>query len=573
MARRSSFGSIVNQSLKAMAREAARAERAAERERKALMREYAKQEKLNNRINKMESACSFSGKLQSLNVNFLSLKKEFALSHKLLNIKFVESSDKEILCDVINDLKVGDRIKAINCLKNETNLTYNEIVLFVSIVENNIYKFIKENEDCWFEDNFGEYEFLPPLSLFDLDSDVDYDTAKSEVEITCIPTGDTETISGKDPLVVKKRINTSVERLNKKWIQQFNKYHLDRENTIISNIKEAQMNLLKYITTNPVDTFDYESLKDKSYFVSKLPQIRKPKLELIDLTNLTNGLLAADENKPTEEKTEFFFWEKLLCSVGLKDKMEKRRNQRFSIALSKWDNYRDKIIKEIESKKATNEEIKQKYDILQNEYENYLNNVQKENEEFIEKQKIYNKTIDERVDNFQNKEATELEYYYKNSVMLSSYPIIWEKDVDLKYDASNKCITVDYKLPLLSEIYDIEKITYSVSKDEYTVVLAKEKQLKQDYNNILYQICLRTIYELFTIDSEINGINKITFNGNVTDIDKATGKKQTTCILSLTTDADSFGNIELDNIDYYACFKKLNGISEKDLTTMTPIIL
>lgn len=175
-----------------------------------------------------------------------------------------------------------------------------------------------------------------------------------------------------------------------------------------------------------------------------------------------------------------------------------------------------KLIKEIESKKATNEEIKQKYDILQNEYENYLNNVQKEKEEFIEKQKIYNKTIDERVDNFQNKEATELEYYYKNSVMLSSYPIIWEKDVDLKYDASNKCITVDYKLPLLSEIYDIEKITYSVSKDEYTVVLAKEKQLKQDYNNILYQICLRTIYELFTIDSEINGINKITFNGNIT---------------------------------------------------------
>lgn len=571
MARRSSFGSIVNQSLKVMAREAARAERAAERERKALMREHAKQEKLNSRINKMEAACSFSGKLQALNVNFISLKRNFTPSHSLLNIKFVESFDKEILCDVINNLKVGDRIKAINCLKDETKLTYNEIILFISILENNIYKFIKENEGCWFDDKFGEYEFQPVLSLFDLDSDVDYDTAKSEVEIICIPTGDTETISGKDPLVVKKRINTSVERLNKKWIQQFNKYHLDRENSIICNIKEAQLNLLKYITTNSIDTFDYESLKDKSYFVSKLPQIRKPKLELIDLTNLNNGLLEADDNKPTEEKTEFLFWEKLLCSVGLKDKMEKRRNQRFSITLLEWENYRNKLIKEIESKKATNEEIKQKYDILQKEYENYLNNVQKEKEKFTEKQNIYNKTIDERVDNFKNKEATELEYYYKNSVMLSSYPIIWEKDIDLKYDATNKCITIDYKLPLLSEIYDIEKITYSVSKDEYTVTLAKDKQLKQDYNSILYQICLRTIYELFSIDSEINGINKITFNGNITDIDKATGKKQTTCILSLTTDVDSFESIELDNIDYYACFKKLNGISEKDLSTMTPI--
>lgn len=113
MARRSSFGSIVNQSLKAMAREAAKAERAAERERKALMREHAKQEKLNSRINKMEAACSFSGKLQALNVNFISLKRNFTPSHSLLNIKFVESFDKEILCDVINNLKVGDRIKAI----------------------------------------------------------------------------------------------------------------------------------------------------------------------------------------------------------------------------------------------------------------------------------------------------------------------------------------------------------------------------------------------------------------------------------------------------------------------------
>lgn len=75
MGRRSSFGSVVNRSLKAMAREADRAARAAAREQKARMREYERQEKLNNKINKMEAACSFTGKLTVLNLDFLSLKK------------------------------------------------------------------------------------------------------------------------------------------------------------------------------------------------------------------------------------------------------------------------------------------------------------------------------------------------------------------------------------------------------------------------------------------------------------------------------------------------------------------
>ena len=89
------------------------------------------------------------------------------------------------MIEVINYLKFGNRNDAISCLKDETNFAYNEIIYFVASIENNLYRLLKENEDCWFEDKFGEYEFLPINELFEIDSDVDYETAKSEVEISC----------------------------------------------------------------------------------------------------------------------------------------------------------------------------------------------------------------------------------------------------------------------------------------------------------------------------------------------------------------------------------------------------
>lgn len=186
MGRRSSFGSVVNRSLKAMAREADRAARAAAREQKARMKEYERQEKLNNKINKMEAACSFTGKLTTLNLDFLSLKKDSSFLIKMQSLNSIYSDiEKDTLIEVINYLKFGNRNDAISCLKDETNFAYNEIIYFVASIENNLYRLLKENEDCWFEDKFGEYEFLPINELFEIDSDVDYETAKSEVEISC----------------------------------------------------------------------------------------------------------------------------------------------------------------------------------------------------------------------------------------------------------------------------------------------------------------------------------------------------------------------------------------------------
>jgi restriction system protein len=90
------------------------------------------------------------------------------------------------------------------------------------------------------------------------------------------------------------------------------------------------------------------------------------------------------------------------------------------------------------------------------------------------------------------------------------------------------------------------------------------------YDEALYQIALRTIHELFESDSA-NAIDLITFNGRVNYINKATGKKETACIISLQAEKNEFNSIDSANVDPKTCFMSLKGVGSSKLYGLTPI--
>jgi restriction system protein len=87
---------------------------------------------------------------------------------------------------------------------------------------------------------------------------------------------------------------------------------------------------------------------------------------------------------------------------------------------------------------------------------------------------------------------------------------------------------------------------------------------------LLYDITLRSNHELFEADI-INAIDSIVFNGWVKSINKATGKTEEACILSLQTIKEEFLEINLEQVDPKACFKNLKGIGSSALYSLTPI--
>jgi restriction system protein len=119
-------------------------------------------------------------------------------------------------------------------------------------------------------------------------------------------------------------------------------------------------------------------------------------------------------------------------------------------------------------------------------------------------------------------------------------------------------------MPRLSEV------KYIKSKNIFNECFLSESELNKLYDDGLYQICLRVLFELFHADV-INAISAICLNGWVKSIDKSTGKEATACVLTIQVKADEFTAINLENVDPKACFKALKGVGSSKLHSLTPV--
>lgn len=98
----------------------------------------------------------------------------------------------------------------------------------------------------------------------------------------------------------------------------------------------------------------------------------------------------------------------------------------------------------------------------------------------------------------------------------------------------------------------------------------KVKELNQFYEDTIYQLALRTIYEIFT-NVYIEEFQSIIFNGWVKGIDKSTGNDFTSCIISLQTNNAEFADLTLSRVSPKECVRKLKGLTAGSLSQMAPV--
>jgi restriction system protein len=113
-------------------------------------------------------------------------------------------------------------------------------------------------------------------------------------------------------------------------------------------------------------------------------------------------------------------------------------------------------------------------------------------------------------------------------------------------------------------------VKYVASRSEFQKVPISEVWIKKTYDEILYQISLRTLYELFQSD-DTNALVSVVFNGWVRSIDKATGAEVHACVMSLEARKDEFLAINLAQVEPKACFKKFKGVAASKLVELSPV--
>lgn len=151
----------------------------------------------------------------------------------------------------------------------------------------------------------------------------------------------------------------------------------------------------------------------------------------------------------------------------------------------------------------------------------------------------------------------------------SNYGFIFDKQIECIKDSD--MLVLDYELPKTSDISKVKEYKYVLSTKEINTKHYSESYLSKRYEDALYSIALRSLYEVFSVDAE-NEIKGITFNGYVTQVNPATGIAERKCILSIQVDRERFLRINLAQVEPKACFKALKGVSAAKLIDISPVI-
>ena len=233
--------------------------------------------------------------------------------------------------------------------------------------------------------------------------------------------------------------------------------------------------------------------------------------------------------------------------------------------------YKRKKLEEREAEKQVAEikrEVQHKETIQK--WEADIKKWKKEKEDYFKKQHIRNQPLLKKKEAYFKKDNNVLIKYCKMVLSNSEYPESFPRKYSIDYNQTNKIIVVDFALPSLDDVPNLKEVKYIISKDEIKEVFLSATAFNKMYDNLIYQITLRTIHELFVADA-IKAIGSIIFNGWVNSRDKATGKEVNACILTVQTSREEFLSINLEHVDSKACFKILKGVGSSKLHSLSPV--
>lgn len=422
--------------------------------------------------------------------------------------------------------------------------------------------------------------------LHDIDNSEEYTRSydvRYVAEIRHLGLGTYRILKDKDSWILSNKVDAQFTKWDEQWSKIVNKNKAQADKESNQNIAEERTNdaqeklqevedILKH-TLDIDDTVDWESLKDKKKF--KVPN---PKNQLDkEIKQIPIPQKTAHKSIPIEPDKKHFqpqlsFVDKLIKSKGQKKIYQ--AEMMYENAINEWkqlakqtedfnkklDEEHSAILVEIEKQKN---EITKKYDQLEKEWE-------RQKEEYYKTQELHNLKVENLKELYFKCDSNAVLEYCELVLNNSEYPDSFPKDFDLEYNGENRILIIEYVLPAPEQFPRLSEVKYIAAKKELKESYISDTQLAKMYDTAIYNICLRTLHELFEAD-KADAIDTLVFNGWVETINKATGKKTNNCIVSVQTRKKEFTEIELANVDPKACFKNLKGVGSSKLSGITAI--
>jgi hypothetical protein len=215
-------------------------------------------------------------------------------------------------------------------------------------------------------------------------------------------------------------------------------------------------------------------------------------------------------------------------------RIEQYVTRRFMRALQEWE-ARKSEAEEIASTEAAERfarakaewvekkrQIEKTRDLVVTQYAARLAAWAERKRKFLDAQEEQNTIIDRLTECYQSGQPQAVEQYVQFMLQRTKYPGCLPKEFRLSLIAESGVMVVDYRLPALSNLPTLKQTRYAVSRDAFEDVHHRPNEINALYDDLVYQICLRTIFEIYQGDT-ITAIKAVTFNGWVEFTDPATG--------------------------------------------------
>ncbi|MEZ7516200.1 restriction endonuclease [Flavobacterium frigidarium] len=386
---------------------------------------------------------------------------------------------------------------------------------------------------------------------------------KYSAQITHWGLNDVKILTSDDNGVLRNKVKDHVAILEGKWKS------ITSTKEAIRKLKEIDNILLHTLEID--DTVDWEQLKDKKKF--NIPSPEKGSSILLSVIAKPNESLNIEyliKPSPIDFKPKLSFLDKMFASK--KVIKIKEADLQFEKALKDWDQSCKQIDQE-------NQLLKNKFQDELLQYEKDVERVKRKNLEdvkkwekvksiFISNQEETNSKVEMIKEMYLKLEPSSIIEYCDLVLNNSQYPESFPKSFEIDYNSESKILIVEYSLPTIEDFPTLNEV--KVIKNELKEYHISEAQTLKRFDTTMYNITLRTIHELFEADT-VNAIDAISFNGWVNAINKATGKRENNCILSIQAKKSEFIEIDLMHVDPKTCFKNLKGIGSSKLSGLTAI--
>ncbi len=351
-------------------------------------------------------------------------------------------------------------------------------------------------------------------------------------------------LSAPELSILQNKVDTLMAQWEKKYQSHIKKEDVEVGKDLAENMtvdaelrRERLRGTLRH-TLSIDDSVDWSILKDKSSY-SRTLHSERPKKQYVETfppppVKVTFTQAIFGKRRGIERR----YQDALNCHNAEVRRVEARNKERLSSWLKSWEDW----------------------NVAQTEAEN----------SFYTGQSNENEKVDALEAAWRNGQPNAVEEHAAIVLEASDHDDIVQKQVDIRYDPESGLLLVEYMLPTPDDLPATKGVRFVASTGELKHTKISEREIKTLYDDLCYQICLRTIHELFEADTHKH-LSSIAFNGKTKSIDRATGQQNLATILSVVVKREEFSSINLEQVEPKACFKLLKGVSAASLVGLTPI--